>query len=191
MTLYTFTSLRSVEKAKLELEQATYKRAVLDIEVDSTVLNDKRARQVSSSGKLIPYLIHVVVTISNGGNTHALLDLSGESLFVQQMLSGSGGTIMTRRVGEFRLVQADGESSNYRHLIRPGNKIRLHYLVDIETPGIYLAEFKASADQASIDTARHDVGETDAAVVNWKAQKFIYLPYDDERVNKALQPAAK
>lgn len=127
-TFYTFRSLRSVEKAKAELEEATFKRAILDIEVNSTLLNGKRARQKSKSGNLIPFLVDIVVTISNRGNTHDVLDMSEDSLFVKQMLSGSRGTVVAREAGSFRLLSA--ERNGGRIIIRPGNKIQLHYLLD-------------------------------------------------------------
>jgi len=181
-TLYTFTKLRTIEKAQAELNQATFQRPVLNVQVAGTVLDQATVTALRKGGAFKPYVVQVVVTITNQGNLLEALDLTADSLFLTQLQSSSGGTVFIMQGGAFRV--AGGYEPSIA-VVRPGNTITLPYLVDMENPGVYLLEFRAPVASSTSKAAIKDAAiskPTEAAV--WTAQTFVLIPASGNTARK-------
>jgi hypothetical protein len=155
-TLYTFLSLKSIEKARQELEQLSHKRAVVDVHVKTEAIESAVGDYASMSPTRNPrWLIHVVVTVKNSGNNQAVLDLSNDSLFLKKLRSATDAkATFSPAIRHFGLA---GVSVAMRSVVvLPGSDQELHYVVDVEEPGMYLVEFRIPMDPALISQYKAD-----------------------------------
>jgi hypothetical protein len=162
-TLYTFQTLKTREKAKLDLEIAEYRRAALDIAIKADYVDQS---QDPASGK--SRFIAATVTLTNRGVVHADINVSGESLIVQRFENSPEGPRPVER-GGFQPLGVQGAGG----VVRPNATAEYAYLIPVSGPGIYLLSFRATADERSTTDLKVDVAKPEITKVVWSADKIV------------------
>jgi hypothetical protein len=197
-TAYSFWSLKSVEKARLEIElqrskieQARLKRPILEVDI-SAILADAYFSGYGARGlKAKPSRVIIVsATITNRGNFHTVLDLSSDSLFVERMDSPSGGKGRIQFSAlrtSYRVSGVTADTANVALL--PGAKQVLQYVVEPTTPGIYLVEFRVPAQTEAFTQYKLDAIEEGEELTDedrkhsyaWSSAIFVNVTPDDDK----------
>lgn len=166
--LFQFFSLRSLEKAKLELEKAQrelLQRGIIIIELRTNPMEDK--------GLL---LVHVVVSIRNVGNGFEIADWTKASLHakkVEEVVGGQVGFSDQRYVGQ-RSFSIDIQQMR----LMPGYFTKESFLIPVPGPGIYYVEFSIPCSPMVASSVTEDLAALGRKVspedsILWKADTFV------------------
>ena len=179
-TVWTFTTLKQAEKAKLDLEVQQLRRPAIELSVVVTQL-DKPDSLRSTSYKQDHTAFKLglaTVTVRNLGNKTAEIDISQETLFVRRLNSVVGTGVEGFQGTARKYIARSTVASPTKVMVLPSNKQELSYLLELEENALFQIEFSVQAPTGAAGQLKapvFDAGGTvrEAGGPTWSTYTFV------------------
>lgn len=171
-TLYIFSTLAQVDKARAELEVLEVRlreQAVIDVHIEPS--------QIAVPGNAGRF-VHAVVNIKNIGNRNAVITF-GEYVFTATPIGFDENKKPTLGPWTATVVLEvppyDPDPIVDEGLLRTGASFQLPFIVGVEEPGLYLLGFRVDVSAPELEVYREYLPEVEGKTVSWSARAFFVV----------------
>jgi hypothetical protein len=165
-TLYTFSSLRQVDRARLQLateQRALRERGILEIAISTSQLAHPEGAH--------RYIL-ATVSVKNTGNRTEVVDWGTSGLWVTRVAAADDGQAVHGQPVRYQYLVPGEEAIKSSFL--PGQTRQLPFLVALSAGGVYHLLFKAEVSPLERDIHVAEHGLNDVAYA-WQSSTYVAL----------------